>query len=69
MELLGELNNQEEPTLGLVREARTVRRRMTEYDLSVHALYTQLMDQQLDGIVIFKPNFQHVAIGKWKATY
>ena len=24
---------------------------MTEYDLSVHALYTQLTDQQLDGIV------------------
>ena len=30
---------------------RTVRRRMTEYHLSVHALYSQLTDQQLDGIV------------------
>ena len=24
---------------------------MTEYDFSVHTLYTQLTDQQLDGIV------------------
>ena len=30
---------------------RTVRRRMAEYDLSVHILYSQLSDQQLDGIV------------------
>ena len=43
---------------------------MTEYDFSVHTLYTQLTDQQLDGIVrpISKPNFPHVAIGKCKAT-
>ena len=113
MELIGELSDQQEPTLGLVREAlsivqsilerndqdiqrgyqasvvhegsigrprfdvprnqlacllekrftvpqiadiigvsiRTVRRRMTEYQLSIHALYSQLTDQQLDGIV------------------
>ena len=30
---------------------RTVRGRMTEYDISAHALYSQLTDQQLDGIV------------------
>ena len=30
---------------------RTVRGQMTEYDLSAHALYSQLTDQQLDGIV------------------
>ena len=30
---------------------RTVRGRMAEYDLSAHALYSQLTDQQLDGIV------------------
>ena len=30
---------------------RTVRRRMTEYDLSVHALYSQVSDQELDDIV------------------
>ena len=30
---------------------RTVRRQMTECDFNVHALYSQLTDQQLDGIV------------------
>ena len=30
---------------------RTVRRRMTEYNLSIHMLYTALTDDQLDGIV------------------
>jgi len=39
----------------LLRSIRTVRRQMTEYDLSVHGLYTQLTDQQLDGLS--KPKF------------
>ena len=30
---------------------RTVRRRMTEYDLSVHALYSDLTDQELEWII------------------
>ena len=30
---------------------RTVRRRMTEYDLSVHALYSDLTDQELELVV------------------
>jgi len=30
---------------------RTVKRRMSEYEIRVHALYSQLTDQQLDGIV------------------
>ena len=30
---------------------RTIRRRMSEYGLSVHSLYTQLSDQELDEIV------------------
>ena len=41
---------------------------MTEYDLSVHELSTQLTDQQLDGIVRDIQTQFHVTIGKCKAT-
>ena len=48
---------------------RTIKRRMSKYGLSVHSLYTQLSDQELDKIILdIQTLFPPMGIARCKVT-